>query len=1039
MTAAPEIRKLSSSPVILISGGANFLGARLTQSLLEKKFRVVVVDDLTTGKERNLERLKSNSRFSFLKYDLNEGLPARIKSVDHIVHLAGSEKHLWGQPEVSLRSLLTNALATKNLLDLAVACQANFLLVSSIEVYKGVLSSLNLDWYFGTRPEDTQTYSFVEAKRYAEALVFKYRQEHHLSAAIARLAEVYGEGMDLTASGTLGRYLTETLEKKRLTVHGDGLTREYYLYVDDAVDGLVKGLLTKAAEGKILPLAPEEPVTTLELAYLFKRLLQDEVEVAFSKSSGGLNPPEPRSITNENLKLIDWRAATPLTEGLTKTLGCFGRGPQPEAPPAPKASTPPTPSPTPPAKMSLLEFLGEVAPLPPKAASRQPSPPAPPIVPPVVPPIVPPAVPPPAPKGKAKITLKTASQPLKSRLRRLGRCFSRTKSPRWLIGLAVLILIGLGPSLVYAANLYRGVKSLQKLKEQVLSDNGEQLNELAAQARKLLARNQNPTYWETILFNPLNHPTRQAALGNLNQSLLYTTKAVQRLLVVEPVLSKLIRSLPPNSREKAPLVGDLKTIAPAVTEAKTNLALGQLAWENVDLTALPRLLRDRLDSPTVAAIAEGQDLLDQLEHLTPHLSQLLGFDAPQTYLLLFQNVNELRPTGGFIGSYGLLTLEKGKITNLAIDDIYNLDGLLDEKGKNIPPPEPLRQILGVENLRIRDANFDPDFPVSAALILDLYQQATDQKPAGVIATDLYLLEKLLQTTGPVYLAFYDEYISAENLYERAQYHSEAGYFQGSQQKKIFLSNLTHKILTTVFAEENQPLKNYLPTILNALTEKHLLVYLGDSQLQGELMQTDWTGKIPATGGDFLYAVDANLGATKANYFVNRSQKYQISNPTREGTLVGQATLSYDHSGESNAWPGGPYKNYLRVYVPRGAKLQTATLTKNDDSPLNVARYIATTTASDKTVFAYAFEIQAGETAVVTFTYQLPLTTDLDNYDLTVLKQPGTDAEPLTVIFELPFGRQLETAATDHNLQRSGNRLILTADLRQDLEISLPLD
>ncbi|MCG2685949.1 NAD-dependent epimerase/dehydratase family protein, partial [Candidatus Parcubacteria bacterium] len=150
MAAPLIVEKSSFSPTILVSGGAGFLGSHLVRHLLKEKARVVIVDNLLTGKKSAIADLLKKPRLLFIEHDINQGLPKNIKSVDYVLHLAGFETYTTGKTGVVLEALLTNSLGTKALLDLAVESEAKFLLASSLDIYQGVLSSFDLKNYFGS-------------------------------------------------------------------------------------------------------------------------------------------------------------------------------------------------------------------------------------------------------------------------------------------------------------------------------------------------------------------------------------------------------------------------------------------------------------------------------------------------------------------------------------------------------------------------------------------------------------------------------------------------------------------------------------------------------------------------------------------------------------------------------------------------------------------------------------------------------------------------------------------------------------------------
>lgn len=168
------IKKTSLSPTVLIVGGAGFIGSHLAEALLQKNARVVVIDNFSTGKDVYVHNLLDNPKFALFNVDINYGIPQEIESVDYVFHLAGLETYLFDKNDLSLDSLLTNALGTKNILDFTKKTGAKLLMASTLDVYKGMLSPLNLDQYFGQTPEEEKKYSLIEAKRYAEALVWEY-------------------------------------------------------------------------------------------------------------------------------------------------------------------------------------------------------------------------------------------------------------------------------------------------------------------------------------------------------------------------------------------------------------------------------------------------------------------------------------------------------------------------------------------------------------------------------------------------------------------------------------------------------------------------------------------------------------------------------------------------------------------------------------------------------------------------------------------------------------------------------------------------
>ncbi|HSX39197.1 MAG TPA: NAD-dependent epimerase/dehydratase family protein, partial [Candidatus Saccharimonadales bacterium] len=321
------IKKSPLAPTVIIAGGAGFIGSHLVEALLLKDARVIVLDNFQTGKDSYVNEFLTNPKFAIYNVDINAGLPAEIESVDYIFHLVDVEIYLQNKENINLDLLLTNAIGTKNLLDLANRSQAKFLLVSSTDVYRGHLSNANLSQYFGQTIDEENKYSLAEAKRFAEALVWEYFKKYNTDVRVARIPEVFGPKMNMDASGNLGLFLKDIMEKKDLTVYGDGIEKEYYLYITDVVAGIIKAQFSKGSEGKIYTLVGQEPYSTLEVAYLLKSLADREVKINFRPSKKDGASYEIKIPDTHTLRDLKWEPKVNLKDGLMKTLKWFGYEP----------------------------------------------------------------------------------------------------------------------------------------------------------------------------------------------------------------------------------------------------------------------------------------------------------------------------------------------------------------------------------------------------------------------------------------------------------------------------------------------------------------------------------------------------------------------------------------------------------------------------------------------------------------------------------------------------------------------------------------
>lgn len=969
--SAPTIQKSDSLPTILIAGGAGFLGARLAEKLLKTQCRVVVVDNLTTGKKSLLQPLLSHPRFLFVEANINQELPPEVGSVNYIFHLAASELYLAGRRDVSLDALLTNALGTKNLLSLAKKSGAKFLLASSIDVYQGLLSSENLKNYFGATTAQERQFSHAEAKRFAEALVWESFEKDKIDARIVRLGEIYGPQMDLSSAGTLGRLLKDLFAKKDLTVYGEGLEKEYYAHVTDVVEGLIKATFQKGTEGKIYLLTNLPPTTPLELVYLLKELSGKDLRVLFKPPLTTAPLPESKIPDGDSQPELGWRPKISLREGLKEVL-TEGR-------------------------------VGVVAP--PKDVKLH---------------------------ATKKISVKKPTLNIpKVRF---------AKSITVLFFAAVLWFL-IYPTAGMFFNLYRSQKELQNFQQSTANINlpaaGAQAEDLG---RHLTASNRHleRLSW---LFTALGKSRQKKAFANLATSATLLSNALgYEIKGTEPLVGTLLNLTSKDTE---------RTSAPDTAQARANLIraqeeilLAEAYFKNVDHKSLGKRVQEK-----AALLGEGisalKELTPTLQNATASLPQIFGFTTPQTYLLVFQNSNELRPTGGFIGSYGKLVLKNGRIDQLLVDDVYNIDGVLEAKDIAIAPPAPLGEHLGVSRWLMRDANWDPDFSATAKQLKTFYNLATGETVAGVAALDLEVIKEILELTGPIYLAQFNESIGSDNFFEKTEFYSEANYFEGSPQKKAFLSLLSARLLEKALQFAPKDMVSAARIVNKSLQERHLLVYYPQDSLASLLAQKFYDGALRTFGGDYLMVVDANVGATKANYYVKRSLNYAVRNTDRQGLREGQLTITYVHGAASNTWPGGAYKNYLRVYTSYGTVLEKVERSTEgvDGKALEITQEVDQTNENGKTVFGTVFTLDAGKSLSLTFTYKLPPIPapgpSSKAYELLVQKQPGTVADPLIVDFLTPFGHEVKSAP--EGAKRVGNLWRWSGNLREDRELNFLLE
>ncbi|HLD92550.1 MAG TPA: DUF4012 domain-containing protein [Patescibacteria group bacterium] len=397
-------------------------------------------------------------------------------------------------------------------------------------------------------------------------------------------------------------------------------------------------------------------------------------------------------------------------------------------------------------------------------------------------------------------------------------------------------------------------------------------------------------------------------------------------------------------------------------------------------------------------ISDIKQKIYYLKKIVSRSSELLGWEKSKKYLILFQNNMELRPTGGFIGSFALITLDKGRMTEMVVNDVYSADGQL--KG-HIDPPEPIRKYLGEANWYFRDSNWDPDFKISAEKAKWFIDKEIDQKVDGVISIDLYLIKSLLKITGPINLVDFNKTITSDNLYDTTQSEVENEFFAGSIKKASFLTSLSRNLLQEL---KNLPKGKYtafFKEIYKNLEERHIQIYLDDLNSQEAITGLNYSGQIKMQTDcnlrcfeDSYALIDANLGVNKSNLFIKRSQELSLN--LSKNSIHHELFINYQNIAGQSLGASGIYKNYARLILPQGVTIKGVRAYQTDGSYTNLD-YDIVDFESRKDLGFY-FEVSPGVINKIQIVWNSPTDKLFEGgeYRINIRKQSGAEADPLSV-------------------------------------------
>jgi len=419
------------------------------------------------------------------------------------------------------------------------------------------------------------------------------------------------------------------------------------------------------------------------------------------------------------------------------------------------------------------------------------------------------------------------------------------------------------------------------------------------------------------------------------------------------------------------------------------------------------------------SIAQAKKTLLPTQQLQPLLAALLGKKTKQTYAVILQNNQELRPTGGFVQAVGLLTFDQGMLIDTQVFNAYELDS---RSTGVVAPPQEITQLLGEKQLFLRDSNWHPDFPTSAKQMSFFIERSTGKKIDGVIGLNLLVARNLLKALGPVELPEYNEIITDKNLAERMEFHSEIQLVPSATQPDyatLFLTRLVQKI-TQVQPEK---IPGLLTAIRDSFEQKQLLISFQDLSELSAFSGLGWTGSLLSPSCpvqlsdvpcmvDTIAQVEANVGINKANAYLERQLTDTIElSPTQARH---QRQMVFTNTATSNAWPKGTYKNYIRLYVPATAQLQRVLI---DGTPLPPTQTIVKTDGN-RQVFSFLIEVPIQKSITVLAEYTVPLTTTATPFSYTFFnqQQPGIENTPINVIIKPESGLKPNVIAPQASLK-----------------------
>ncbi len=458
----------------------------------------------------------------------------------------------------------------------------------------------------------------------------------------------------------------------------------------------------------------------------------------------------------------------------------------------------------------------------------------------------------------------------------------------------------------------------------------------------------------------------------------------------------------------------LDKITPQLDQIEQELTSAQTALNQINPNHYPETIRGRkVRSQIKSAQSMADQTMTMLTEFRPVIEQLPEIAGAKgerkKYLILFQNDNELRPTGGFLTAYAVIFIENGKVRPEKSDDIYELDQKFRDR---IEIPESLGRYLTTEKYwNLRDMNTSPDFKVSMEQFFTNYQKVRGEPENidGIIAVDTHVLTRLLEVLGPTAVPGYGTF-SAETdercdcpqvVYALSEIITKPTPYMREDRKGI-LGPMMQAILAKTYAAPKQKWPELFDMLWKNIKSRHVQMYYLDEKAQQAAENVGAAGRLPDPNqikGDFLAIVDANLGGAKSNLFTDY-EVAQIIQAPENGQINKTVEITYRNERKAdncNLEAGelclnSTLPDWHRLYLPKGSKLIEAQGFTKEPKQYEDQGY---------SVIDGFFSLEPKAVAKIKLTYTVPY--DLDEYQLYIWKQGGID--PYETLIEVTGGQE----------------------------------
>lgn len=536
-------------------------------------------------------------------------------------------------------------------------------------------------------------------------------------------------------------------------------------------------------------------------------------------------------------------------------------------------------------------------------------------------------------------------------------------------------------------------------------------------------------------------------------------------LVAADLGVEILPAIPILQNEDTELVEKVPELLQVIDEADAAFARTADIWPEIERdfqkilntpaarNALPWQVRQQLPTvePLLPLVPKGLEAVRVL----PEIGAL---DGRRAYLIVGQNSDELRPTGGFLSMTMAVGIENGMIRGNKITDANVVDNYYDKPYGD--PPAAMREFMGIDLWLFRDSNYWPDFPTSGRKMMEFYTYGTGIELDGIAAFDIRFISRLIGAIGPIPVPNSDIALTGDNTLEILEQAWSDGLEIGGVDRKDFLGNIAAGLIQHLQSDQFSPDIAALAIILDeSFNDKSLQVYIDAKQEKAAFAKMGVNGQVSyGANEDLLLLTESSVGINKSNRLLEREMGYDIE-LAADGSATSQLAITWTHAGtptEGCALSDFSYRagaqyaemiqacnwNHVRLYAPQNAQLIGSTQTEiGAEEMLTSSAWAGQTRQlqNDLTNFtvlenlvlvrsgnSQSFEITYSQDNVVT-----PLESGLNFYRLNLVRQAGVYPYPeIEITVTLPENHTFLSASQTPE-QINGNSIVFKTTLNTD--------